>query len=172
MTASAVAMPVSSSTLVTLQDCGVTFERTQALRDVSLQIVQGERIAVVGSNGSGKTTLLRLLHGLVDCSSGRCDRPVSPQGQPWRQAMLFQRPFVLSLSARFNVQLASAGRKRWLHWTAWVYCPRLSSAQQRCLAGNCNVWPWPVRGRCARNCCCWTSPPPAWTQRPSAKWSP
>lgn len=39
-------------------------QKVQVLRDVNLQIVSGDRIAIVGSSGSGKTTLLNLLGGL------------------------------------------------------------------------------------------------------------
>ncbi|MEN0019972.1 MAG: ABC transporter ATP-binding protein [Planctomycetota bacterium] len=41
-----------------------------ALRDVTLQIARGERIAVVGPNGSGKTTLLSLVPRLFDPAQG------------------------------------------------------------------------------------------------------
>ncbi len=37
---------------------------------VNLQVVQGERLAIVGSSGSGKSTLLQLLGGLDESSAG------------------------------------------------------------------------------------------------------
>jgi len=42
-----------------------------ALRGVSLQIDEGERIAIVGSNGAGKTTLVKHLNGLLRPDQGR-----------------------------------------------------------------------------------------------------
>lgn len=41
------------------------------LRDASLSITSGRRLALMGANGSGKTTLLRCLSGAHEPSSGR-----------------------------------------------------------------------------------------------------
>ncbi|MFJ4185087.1 ABC transporter ATP-binding protein [Kitasatospora sp. NPDC089509] len=45
--------------------------REDALRNVSLEIHPGERVAVVGRNGAGKSTLLKLLCRLYDPTEGR-----------------------------------------------------------------------------------------------------
>lgn len=42
----------------------------QALRDVSLDVNQGEIVAVIGANGAGKTTMLRAISGVIPVSGG------------------------------------------------------------------------------------------------------
>ncbi|MCW3815297.1 thiol reductant ABC exporter subunit CydD [Micromonospora sp. DR5-3] len=49
----------------------VAYERTTALRDVTLTIRPGERVAIIGPSGAGKTTLLGLLLGFVTPTAGR-----------------------------------------------------------------------------------------------------
>jgi tungstate transport system ATP-binding protein len=96
-----VAQPV-----ITLEQAGVSFGATTALRDVSLTLRRGERLVLVGPNGSGKTTLLRLLHGLLAASQGqRRAHALVPEFRAPVMAMLFQRPFLLDFSVRWNVTL-------------------------------------------------------------------
>jgi len=46
----------------------------EALKNIDLEIVEGDRIGIVGHNGSGKSTLLRLLSGVYEPSSGKIKR--------------------------------------------------------------------------------------------------
>jgi len=53
-----------------LENISFDYEGVHAVRELSLHIEHGERIALVGANGSGKSTLLRILDALYFSSSG------------------------------------------------------------------------------------------------------
>ena len=46
----------------------------EALKNLDLEIVSGDRLGIIGHNGSGKSTLLRLLTGIYEPSSGSIQR--------------------------------------------------------------------------------------------------
>lgn len=49
---------------------GTAYEK-QALKDVSLEIPQGQFVGIIGHTGSGKSTLIQHLNGLVKATSGK-----------------------------------------------------------------------------------------------------
>ena len=56
--------------LLEVTGIGKSFGSTAVLRDISLQLDQGETLAIIGSSGSGKTTLLRCLNFLETADTG------------------------------------------------------------------------------------------------------
>ena len=56
--------------LLEVKNISVFYDDIGVLRDVSLEIEEGEMVSVVGSNGAGKSTLVRTLSGLIHPASG------------------------------------------------------------------------------------------------------
>lgn len=49
------------------------FDGAPVIKDVSLTVKEGERVAIIGPNGSGKTTLLRLLNLMIFPDQGNIE---------------------------------------------------------------------------------------------------
>ena len=51
--------------MIELRDLAVRFGNTEAVRDLSLEVVNDEWVMLIGPNGAGKTSVLRALCGLL-----------------------------------------------------------------------------------------------------------
>jgi ABC-type multidrug transport system ATPase subunit len=56
---------------ISLDNIGKRFQREWIFRKVSLNLVQNDRVAILGANGSGKSTLLQILSGYLTPSEGK-----------------------------------------------------------------------------------------------------
>jgi spermidine/putrescine transport system ATP-binding protein len=56
--------------LLGIRNLAKSFGRNPVLRDVSLEVAEGEFLTVLGESGSGKTTLLRIIAGFESANSG------------------------------------------------------------------------------------------------------
>lgn len=80
----------------------------EVLKNLSLEISEGETIAVMGASGSGKTTLIKLLLGLIQPDSGTVEGLENK-----RVSVVFQEDRLLPwYSAKENVALVFSGRTK------------------------------------------------------------
>jgi branched-chain amino acid transport system ATP-binding protein len=111
-------------TLLSVRDVSVFYGDFQALFGVSLDVREGETVAVIGANGAGKTTFLRALAGALPVARGVVEFDGRPIGGR-RPHELVERGIALvpegrkifpSLSVEENLKLG-AYRRRAGPWT-------------------------------------------------------
>lgn len=110
--------PVRSSTpALSIEDLTVQWGSTLVLERISLQVSEGESVAIMGKSGSGKTTLLNCILGIATPQSGTIrihGEPVKPglsrksaQHRRERIGMVFQAGYLLQeLSPTENIAIA------------------------------------------------------------------
>jgi ABC-type multidrug transport system fused ATPase/permease subunit len=112
---------------------GVTFayESEAILRDVSLTIPNGQKVAVVGPSGAGKSTLVQLLLRLYDPQQGTVSvggvdlRHLQGSELRRRFGVVPQDPFIFRASLRDNLRVA---------------CPEADDARLRRACELANAW--------------------------------
>jgi spermidine/putrescine transport system ATP-binding protein len=62
--------PASGPALLDVRRAAKSFGKNPVLRDISLQVAEGEFLTILGESGSGKTTLLRIIAGFESADSG------------------------------------------------------------------------------------------------------
>jgi tungstate transport system ATP-binding protein len=99
-------------TIIELEGVGKSYGPSQILKEVDLQVDEGEVLALIGPTGSGKTTLLRLIDLLEEPSQGSIlfegrDASRLPERERLilrrRMAMVFQKPVMFKASVKENV---------------------------------------------------------------------
>ena len=56
--------------MIRIENICKSFGEKQVLKNINMEIREGETLAIIGGSGSGKSTLLRLLIGLDRPTSG------------------------------------------------------------------------------------------------------
>jgi len=104
--------------MITTANLTKRFGHVEAVREVSLDVREGDRYGLLGPNGSGKSTLVRMLLGLVYATSGS----ISVLGEPVPRhvgrvlpeigAMIEEPAAYPHLSGRANLRLLDAAGPR------------------------------------------------------------
>jgi ribose transport system ATP-binding protein len=103
-----IAAPTDRKPLLVMEQIGKRFGATIALKDVSLTVLPGETVALIGENGAGKSTLMKVLSGAHSPDMGRMfigGVPFRPSGpldsRKAGVAMIYQE---LSLAPELSVE--------------------------------------------------------------------
>ena len=85
--------------LLEVRDLAVRYGGIEAVRDFSLQLEEGEKVALIGANGAGKSSTLKALAGVVPFAQGS----LRFDGRDWTRRPAWQR-------ARAGLILVPEGR--------------------------------------------------------------
>ena len=111
-------------TLLAVRDLSAFYGDFQALFGITLEVAEGEMVAVIGANGAGKTTFLRAVAGALPVARGAVAFDGSPTGGGPAHALVDLgivlvpegRKIFPSLSVEENLQVG-AHRRRAGPWT-------------------------------------------------------
>ena len=86
--------------ILEIRNIHMSYEQTELLRDVNLEVLKGEILALVGPNGAGKSTLLNIISGIIKPDHGdiKLDTDLidvlSPRERALQIAMVKQTPSI------------------------------------------------------------------------------
>ncbi len=112
------AIEQAASPLVILrtEHLGRVADGVAIVNDVSLEVLRGELLGIVGASGSGKSSLLRLLNRLDEPTSGTVYldsidyKTIAPRELRRRLGMVTQRPFLFPGTVASNLQFGPQQR--------------------------------------------------------------
>jgi ATP-binding cassette subfamily B protein len=90
---------------ITLKNITINYGQKPALKDVSMDIKAGSKIAIIGPTAAGKTQLLYLLTGLIPADSGEVEYDGKPITSYNSEAFHSQVGFVFQDSIIFNMSI-------------------------------------------------------------------
>ena len=103
-----------------VRSISVNYGESKILHDVSLDVAEGEVVALIGPNGAGKTTLIRAISGVLPLQSGSlhaAGNDLSTVSVNQRARLLAVVPQARKLPPAYTVnQAVLMGRTPYLGW--------------------------------------------------------
>lgn len=115
--------------LLQIKNLNVHYQAIHALKDINLELNEGEMVALVGANGAGKSTLLKAISGILKPSSGNIsyrapsgdilsldDLPADKIVSNGIAQVPEGRQIFSNLSVKENLELGAYSRKGQIHF--------------------------------------------------------
>ena len=112
------------------------FAGVEALRDVSLTVEPGQRVALLGHNGAGKSTMMKIILGLIPFDEGQVTVCGAAPGSAAARAQVAYLPENVAFHP------ALTGREQIRAYLALRGAPARSGTRPRCRAAR------PAASRC------------------------
>lgn len=119
--------------ILQLQSLSVSYGTRRVVDQISLQVDQGEVVALIGPNGSGKTTLIRAASGVIPAETGTVlveGHDISRMNPVQRAGYLGVVPQVRNLPPAFTVwQVVLLGRTPYIGWFGQISSRDIEQAE-------------------------------------------
>ena len=88
--------------VIKVSDVSKSYNDIEVLKNINLDINEGEHIGIVGTNGSGKSTLIKIIMGLEEADKGKVEVPNIDSIGYLKQATEYNADDFLSLFSEKN----------------------------------------------------------------------
>ena len=106
--------------MLSISKLTISYGRSKVVKDVSLEVVPGQIVALIGPNGAGKTSLVRGVSGVLRITDGEIQfdgSDLSRLSAPERARILAVVPQVSYVGVAFTVEQAiMMGRTAYMSW--------------------------------------------------------
>ncbi|MDA9158869.1 ABC transporter ATP-binding protein/permease [Candidatus Pelagibacter ubique] len=98
---------------INLEKINFSFDNKEIFREVNLEILKGDKVALLGPSGSGKSTLVNLIIGILEAKSGNIsinDKPVKSKKELTnffqdKVSIIPQKPTMMEATIKENIIL-------------------------------------------------------------------
>lgn len=130
----------SGKLVAELENVNKSFGGRPIVKDLSLRIIRGDRIGLIGANGAGKSTLIKLILGTLEQDSGKIKLGTNVSVayfDQMREQLDVERTVLETVSPGSDWVEVAGGKKHVMTYLAdFLFSPRRAEAQVKMLSGG------------------------------------
>ncbi len=130
----------SGKLVAELENVNKSFGGRPIVKDLSLRIIRGDRIGLIGVNGAGKSTLIKLILGTLEADSGKIKLGTNVSVayfDQMREQLDVERTVLETVSPGSDWVEVAGGKKHVMTYLGdFLFSPRRAEAQVKMLSGG------------------------------------